>query len=261
MSGAEAQAGAAPGKHSIERVRHELRRRTLDVVAVTKLTPGMVRITLSGPELEGFTSLGYDDHVKVFFPSKDTPDQPAMRDYTPRRYDAAAHRLDIDFVIHGEGPATTWASQAEVGQKLTIGGPKGSFVVATDFDCYVLVGDESAWPATARRLEELPAGAKAFVVAEVNGPQDEQPWQSKADVKVTWVHRNSAEPGRVEGLAKAVRDLKLPPGDCYMWAAGESSVVRELRPQFVERGAPKEWIKAAGYWKRGAVASHETITD
>jgi NADPH-dependent ferric siderophore reductase len=256
-------AGSTPpaGKHAVERVRHELKRRTLDVVAVTRLAPKMVRVTLGGADLAGFTSLGYDDHVKLIFPSPDTPDQPAMRDYTPRRFDAAKRQLDIDFVLHGEGPASTWAAQAAVGQTLNIGGPRGSFVVPTDFDCYLLVGDESAWPAIGRRLEELPEHAVAFVVAEVDTRADEQAWQSKADVSVTWVHRNGAAPGQPELLARAVRKLQLPPGDCYMWAAGESSVVRDLRPQFVNRGAPKEWIKAAGYWKHGAIATHETIAD
>nr|GFD30456.1 hypothetical protein [Tanacetum cinerariifolium] len=55
--------------------------------------------------------------------------KPAMRDYTPRRYDAASGELDIDFVLHGDGPAATWAAQAAVGQHLYIAGPRGSMIV------------------------------------------------------------------------------------------------------------------------------------
>jgi len=248
-------------RHQTERVRHDIKRRTLDVVAVDRIAPKMVRITLGGAALEGFTSLGFDDHVKLFFPVPGSPDSPAMRDYTPRRYDAANHRLEIDFVLHGEGPASTWASQATTGQQLTIGGPRGSLIVPTDFDAYLFVGDETAWPAISRRLEELPDGAQAFVVAEVDSVADELPWTSRADVRVVWVHRDGALAGRGEALNRAVRKVQLPPGDCFMWAAGESTVMRQLRPLFVARGAPKEWIKAAGYWKVGAEASHETIGD
>lgn len=250
-----------PARHETQRVRHELKRRVLDVTAVEKIAPKMVRVTLGGADLDGFTSLGYDDHVKLFFPVPGAPEQPAMRDYTPRRYDAARRELQIDFVLHGEGPASTWAEQAAVGQQLTIGGPRGSFVVPMDFDAYLFVGDETAWPAISRRLEELPAGAQAFVVAEVDTAADELPWTSRANVQVTWVHREGRPAGQSEALNRAVRKVQLPPGDCYMWAAGESSAMRELRPLFVARGAPKEWIKAAGYWKIGAEAAHETIGD
>jgi NADPH-dependent ferric siderophore reductase len=74
-----------------------------------------------------------------------------------------ARTLVLDFALHGEGPAASWAAQAAVGQTLTVAGPRGSFVVPNDFDWYVLIGDETALPAIARRLEELPAGCRAIV--------------------------------------------------------------------------------------------------
>src|SRR5215831_19129093 len=43
------------------RVRHEPRRRELEVRRVDKISAHMIRITLGG-DLEGFTSLGFDDH-------------------------------------------------------------------------------------------------------------------------------------------------------------------------------------------------------
>ena len=80
-----------------------------------------------------------------------------MRDYTPRRYDLDTLELDIDFVLHGDGPASTWAEQAKPGQFLHIGGPRGSMIVPDIFDSYLLIGDETALPAIARRLEGLAA--------------------------------------------------------------------------------------------------------
>lgn len=56
---------------SIARVRHEARRRLLEVVGVRHVTPRLVRITLGGERLAGFTSLGFDDHVKVIIPRDD----------------------------------------------------------------------------------------------------------------------------------------------------------------------------------------------
>lgn len=53
---------------TIHRVSHEIKRRRLEVLRVVDLTPRMRRITLGGPELAGFISLGTDDHVKLLFP-------------------------------------------------------------------------------------------------------------------------------------------------------------------------------------------------
>ena len=100
---------AAP--HAIRRVRHETRRRSLTVASVTALTPRMKRIVLVG-DLEGFASLGADDHIKLFF--ADASGAGAMRDFTPRAFDAVAGTITIDFALHEAGPATTWATAARV---------------------------------------------------------------------------------------------------------------------------------------------------
>src|ERR1700744_347397 len=119
------------------RVRHKARRRTLTIKQVDKIAAHMIRVTLTG-DLEGFKSLGFDDHVKLFFPDGTTNAEgaPTMlgRDFTPRRYDAAADTLEIDFAIHDAGPATRWAAQAKPGDTLVLGGPRGSFIIPTAYD-------------------------------------------------------------------------------------------------------------------------------
>ena len=127
----------------------------------------MRRITLGDEQLESFVSAGADDHVKLFFPANgdarpsfgegDTERSPA-RDFTPRTFDVAAGELVVDFVLHGEGPAATWAAAAEPGWLLGQAGPRGSHVVSDDFAWYLLVGDDAALPAIGRRLDELPPG-------------------------------------------------------------------------------------------------------
>ncbi|MGA8357507.1 MAG: siderophore-interacting protein, partial [Xanthobacteraceae bacterium] len=67
ISTAAAAATQASDPRAPRRVRHEPRRRTLTVRQVETIAAHMVRVTLSG-DLEGFTSLGFDDHVKLFFP-------------------------------------------------------------------------------------------------------------------------------------------------------------------------------------------------
>src|SRR5271169_1447612 len=193
-----------PAERTVRRVRHETKRRLLQVREVSRITPKMLRIVVSGDELAGFVSAAHDDHVKLFFPhpGEEKPALPApgpngpvyadgvpppARDYTPRRYDAAANALTIDFVLHGDGPAASWAEQARPGNFLGVGGPRGSFIVPDDFDWYLLAGDETALPAIGRRLEELPPGARAVVVVEVADAGDEQRFETRSRLDVQWL--------------------------------------------------------------------------
>jgi NADPH-dependent ferric siderophore reductase len=267
MSSATA-AAAAPetsDPRAPRRVRHEPRRRLLTVKSTEKIAAHMLRITLTG-DLGGFTSLGFDDHVKLFFPDGTTNAEgaPAMlaRDFTPRRYDAAANTLEIDFAIHDAGPATRWAAQAKPGDALALGGPRGSFVIPTAYDWHLLAGDETALPAISRRLAELPAGARAVVVVEVDGPADEITLPTKTNASVTWAHRNGAAAGESDALSKMLAKLDLPAGDYYAWVGCESLIAKALRKQLIadHRANPK-WMRAAGYWRRGAVAVHDVIED
>jgi NADPH-dependent ferric siderophore reductase len=245
----------------ILRVRHETKVRQLSVEHVERLTPKMVRVALGGDDLRGFTSLGFDDHVKLMFPSADEA-KPQMRDYTPRRYDAHSGRLFIDFVIHDAGAATAWAASVARGQPLGVGGPRGSFVIPTELDWHLLVGDETALPAIGRRLEELPGSTRALVVAEVDNEAEQLTFESAANLDVVWVHRRGAEAGSAEGLLGALRALTFPSGQYFAWAAAESRVARTVRQYLIsERHADKHWVKAAGYWQRGATGMHDKIDD
>jgi NADPH-dependent ferric siderophore reductase len=240
-----APAADAPARR-VQRVRHELRRRRLAVRRVEQPSPGFRRITLGGDELEGFVSASFDDHVKLLF------DGGAARDYTPRRHDAAAGELQIEFALHGDGPAAAWAAQARAGDELTVGGPRGSFVIPTDFDWHLLAGDETALPAIARRLEELPEGSRAIVRLAVDAA-DRRPLPSRAEVDLQWL-------AAADQLPQALRELALPAGEGYAWCAGEATVMAAVRRVLVqERGHPAHAIRAAAYWKRGAQAHHENL--
>jgi NADPH-dependent ferric siderophore reductase len=252
----------AADTQTIHRVMHEIKRRRLEVLRVVDLTPRMRRITVGGPELAGFVSLGADDHVKLLFPQnaaeqaamqtlvlgagKDNGPMPAMRDYTPRRYDLDALELDIDFVLHGDGPAATWAEQAQPGQFLHIGGPRGSMIVPDIFDSYLLIGDETALPAIARRLEGLSANRRALVIVEVENGKEQQVLHSAAEINVIWVLRE----GGKDHLLSTVRQIKVPTGNLYAWVATETRVSRQIRRVLLdEHGLDEQFVKAAGYWR------------
>lgn len=211
---------------TIHRVNHEIRQRRLQVLRVTELTPRMRRITLGGAELQGFTSMGSDDHIKLLF--AETPEQqqaiearnlgkdggarPTMREYTPRRID---------------------------------------LVVPDIFDAYLLIGDETAIPAIGRRLEELPAGRQVLAVIQIEDEHERQPLPSKAQVEVIWARRQG------EDLLELVRNLSLPQGQLYAWVALEKALTRQAKALLLEKGVPEDALKAAAYWRANGTADDE----
>ena len=256
--------------HIHQMIRHTVLFRTLEVLRVEHLTPHMQRIVFGSPELHSFVSASPDDHVKLFFPNslgdivtpalgpngpEYVPDREysPMRDYTPRHFDSHLNELTVDFVLHGDGPAATWAGQAAPGQRIGAGGPRGSNIIANDFDTYVLVGDETALPAIGRWLEEMPEGTHVEVLAEIPHADDRQSFHSRAHVNVTWLERGDATGDHSDLLEQALRALPTPIGDTFYWIATESRRTRNMRLWLSEEcGVPKDWMKAKGYWKADA---------
>ena len=237
----------------VQRVRHELKRHELQVVRVDTLSPHFRSVTFAGESLAGFVSASFDDHVKFMLDADGA--ETVRRDYTPRHFDAAACELTIEFALHGDGPAAHWAARAAPGQRATIGGPRGSFIIPLGHDWQLLVGDETALPAVARRLEELPACTRAIVILQVRDPADRRALHSAAALDVQWAADAPA-------LIAAVRALALPDGDGYAWCAGEAATTATLRRILVEeKGHDRHAIRAAAYWKQGAVAHRENLED
>ena len=258
---------------ALERVRHELKVRRLRVQRVDPVSAHFLRIRFSGESLRDFVSASFDDHAKLMLPAEPGqalvlpqpgPDglalppgavKPAMRDYTPRQFDREAGTLDIEFVLHGDGIASRWAESARPGDEVGLGGPRGSFVVPTGFDWHLLVGDESALPAIARRLEELPDTARAIAVIETGDADDRRALTSRARLQTHWI-----DAGSTGALASALAGLKLPDGEGFAWAAGEAASMVAVRRALVEgHGLDKARVRASAYWKRGSVGHHETL--
>ncbi|HEY4069641.1 MAG TPA: siderophore-interacting protein [Burkholderiaceae bacterium] len=235
----------------VQRVRHEIKRRDLEVVRVETIGAHFRSVTFGGESLADFDSASFDDHVKFIIGA----DGATKRDYTPRRFDAAKRELTIEFALHGDGPAASWAAAVRPGERATIAGPRGSFIIPLDHDWHLLVGDETALPAITRRLEELPASTRAIVILQVPDASDRRPLPSAAPVELQWVADDAA-------LIDAVRALELPSGEGYAWCAGEAAAMATLRRILVdEKGHDRHAIRAAAYWKRGATAHHENLED
>lgn len=249
-----------PHRHRIERIRQEPKRRLLSVLAVEDLTPRMRRITFSGADLRDFQSFGADDHVKILLPDPANPGQLAMRDYTPRTFDAAAERLTIDFALHESGLATAWARNARPGDRLTVAGPRGSAVVSDDFDHYLLIGDETALPAIGRRLEGLRAQVPVTTIIVVEDEAEVQRIKTSARWTPIWLYRRGRTGHDADLLLAALEAWEAPAGDGFAFVAAEAAVARRLKSHLIEVcHHPKAWLKAAGYWVQGEAGAAEKL--
>ncbi|MEU0587619.1 siderophore-interacting protein [Streptomyces sp. NPDC006132] len=261
---------------------------SLQVVRTRRLGPSLVRVTFGGPDLHAFHSDGRDQSLSLFLPHPGQPEpvvplelgdgwwqgwrelpddvRAVMRSYTLRALRRHPDEIDIDFALHGiepgsavqAGPASRWAARAAAGDRVLLLGPAVAdnrairFRPPEDTDLVVVWGDETAVPAASAIVESLPAGTRARVWLEVPQAGDVQDLVTEADAEITWLVREKGREGSPMAL-DALRDAQLPVAERpYVWIAGESGCVKELRRHFVrERGIDRRRVTFVGYWRRG----------
>ncbi|MCE7010252.1 siderophore-interacting protein [Kibdelosporangium philippinense] len=243
--------------------------RTGVVSRVEQLTPHMVRVVLGGEDIAELTVGEYTDHyIKILFPPlgvsypepfdvgvirETMPAEawPVIRTYTIRRWVAETPEIWVDFVVHGDaGIAGPWATQAKPGDLVRFMGPGGGYAPDADADWHLLAGDESALPAIASALENMPSGARAKVFIEVEDADEVQKLETPADADVKWLYREGQPVG--EHLVTAVRAVEFPAGRVQAFVHGEANFVKELRRYLrVEREIPMSQLSISGYWRRG----------
>jgi NADPH-dependent ferric siderophore reductase len=241
------------------------------VTAVSKIAPRLVSVWVTGEELDGFAAAAPTSHLKVMLPPpgalqlllpEQGPDgpvwthdeslRPVMRTYTPRRYDPATRTLEIQFVLHGTGPASEWAERAAVGDEIAVAGPGGRFTLDPEAERWWMAADESALPAVGTLLDALPETASAEVHVEVEGPDDEIELPSAAKTTVTWHYRGPETAFGAE-LDAAARVADIADGT-RIWVACEAAAMRGIRRYFTrERGLPASSLVTRGYWRIGEV--------
>jgi NADPH-dependent ferric siderophore reductase len=243
----------------------------LTVVTVTDATPSVRRVVLSGTPT---TVAAAGPTVNLLVPrvgdaaprwprvAKDGrivwPDGAhgvSLRSYTARRQDPVAAQVEVDFVLHGDGPAAAWATAAAPGALLGVAGAGalGDRPAAQ----LLLAGDETALPAISRILAAAPATSRGIALLEVAGAAEEQPLSAPDGVAVRWLHRGDTPPGESTLLADAVAAIDRPEGeDVFAWVAAESAAVRTIRADLRGRwGLSRAQHHAIGYWRRGRAMS------
>jgi NADPH-dependent ferric siderophore reductase len=225
---------------------------TLDVRARTQLTPLITRVVVGGDDLIGFEFAPGQDLMLAVPTDATTSDGGTInRRYTIRRADPAAGTLDLDFVVHGDGPGARWATDAPLGSSIAAVGPRGKVVPATDADWHLFVCDESGWAATAAMVESLPAGVRAVIVADLAGEDEHQALDAAADVFVSWCNRDGVPPGRSGQVLAALDALTLPDGRGHAYLSAEFAVVRAVSDWLTAHGFASDDIAPKAYWRAG----------
>ncbi|ALJ19779.1 siderophore-interacting protein [Microbacterium sp. No. 7] len=264
---------------------HPLVVRRVTVRRIEEVTPRMRRIVVGGEALgdtvvdghphRAFAAPGFDDHVKLVFANDGdleaalplqlphgiewtSTDNRVTRDYTPRWIDADAGEIALDFVLHGDGPAASWAQAAAVGDALAFVGPKSSVRLPGDIDWIVLIADETGLPAVGRFLDERPVDAPAHVVLLVEDESGAQQLTLRDGDTVAW---HVAAAGDAAAVEAAVRALPLPEeGSGYVWAAAESRALLPVRRYLQrERGLAKDRLNITGYWHVDVTQEGEAV--
>lgn len=294
----------------------------VEVCRVERLSPGFVRLELGSPALAdlGVDGPWLDQRIKLVLPHGDGPvpsfagadeswystwlDRPVeerghMRTYTVRDVIGSGDdtRLVIDVVLHDDhgdgqaGPGSAWAARASVGDRVVVlaprrGRPYGGIEFSPGAARRVLLaGDETAVPAIAGILRDLPSDVVGSALLEVPVSADVQELTAPAGVEVVWLPRDgavlgsllhAAAVGRLGGPVSEVvvgddevdpdlwetpaysssgAEVAVEPAstdDLYVWIAGESKVVTGLRRVLVnDLGLDRRQVAFMGYWRRG----------
>ena len=228
----------------------------LTVSGTTVLTPSMRRISFAAPNLSDFR---YDPGQDLMFAIPASDGRTFRRRYTIRQLDVAEGRLDVDFVLHGDGPGARWVEGAAPGDRVEAIGPRGKVLVDRAAGWHLFLGDESALPVTAAMIESLDSGARALALIEVDVPDDELAVSGRAGVEVDvhWLHRGRTAAGKSTVLADELATLTLPDGRGHAYVNGEMKTVNGLRATLVGRGMDADAVSSKPYWRHGvANAAH-----
>ena len=223
---------------------------TLKVDAVIDLTPSMRRIRFACLEPDELRAEPGSDLTLAIATRGDAT---VRRRYTIRHLDPELRTVDLDFVVHGDGPAARWAANARVGTEIEGIGPRGKITVVPDVDWHLFIGDDSYIPASLEMIESLPAAASAYLYLEVEGPADEQPLECSVSLGGPhWVHRGAARPGEATSLIDALRGFSVPPGRGFAYIGGEHMLVNTVRRLLLDAGMAAEDMAPKPYWRLGS---------
>lgn len=249
--------------------------RTARVSSINRPAPGVMRVTLDGPQLGVFnqagrefpalTSTGFDDVVVLCFPDPFTgeiqlptlnadgqllrPESGSWRarEYTVRSHAPERNEVVIDFMLHGFGVADSWVRTAMVGDQLGLISPRMCRALP-EAAHLIAIGDATALPAVSRLLDEAPEHITLDVYLAADRATTATALPRRRGTDVHWIEWQD-RPLQVLGEMLAARPPQ--PETSWAWIAGESALVTSVRRILVDAHAmDRDRIQFTGYWRR-----------
>jgi NADPH-dependent ferric siderophore reductase len=234
---------------------------SLEVMDVVDLAPSMRRLRVGasdGSTLAGFSfEAGQDLMLDVGHEGERT----IRRRYSIRRFQAAEQLLDLDVVLHGEGPAARWATSAGRGTRLEAIGPRGKATLDPNATWHLFIGDETFVPAASAMLEAVSPECRAVALLEVDSDADARAFDADLSggesSSVRFVVRRGRPVGQAADLLEALEGINIPSSLRHVYVAGEHHVVAAIRKALAARGFDGSEVSPKAYWRLGqANAEH-----
>lgn len=224
----------------------------LVIASVEDVTPHMRRIGLTGPSLDGFEYLPGQDLAVAVLRDDGTM---VRRRYTIRQFDRNRGLLEVEVVMHGDGPGIHWAQAARPGLAVDAIGPRGKITLAPSAQWHLFAGDATALPGSFAMMEALPAGTRASAYLLIDDPTEKRPLSGDTNKTVTWSYESGSE--ALDGLVAAVSAAEFSANGGHAYLAGEVALVSALKAALLNRGWTPDQVSAKAYWNRGrANAGH-----
>lgn len=212
------------------------------VLAAASITPRLRRVTVQSDTIRGVEIRPAQD---VELHLRESTGRRVKRRYTIRHARPDTGELDLDVVLHGEGPGAEWGASAQPGDEVDFQGPRGKLELRPAAE-HLLIGDESALPAIAAIAESLPPGEHATCLLEVRDGADELAVAGD----VHWLHRGTKPAGTPDLLLPAAAAVPVQDG-MRAYLLGETRSMVAVRANLEERGLSHGAIFLKGYWNIG----------
>lgn len=228
------------------------------VQTITQISPNFRRVRVTGTDLSRFAEGGL--HFRLLLPRlgyapkwpriagdgrtewPEGPDAMHRPVYTVRDIDPAGGWLDFDVFLHDGGRVTDWTLNATPGAWVGLMGPSGR--EGPDAAWVALFGDDTAMPAMARMLADLPATTQGHAYILLESLEDQQPLRHPEGVTLHWLSRQAGG-----DLVDALKLQPFPDADRFVWFAGESSQAAAARAYIKsDHTFARYEISVSGYW-------------
>jgi NADPH-dependent ferric siderophore reductase len=243
----------------------EASRWVLEVLDVSSVTPNVRRLGLRVGAASPDADDGAGGSRLAHAPGQDLslslpgPGASAInRRYTISRFDPVASVVELEVVVHGDGPGARWGGSARPGDRIEAFGPRGKITVVDGVTTHLFVGDEASLPAIAAMLRVLGPSARAVVLADVADETEHRELTSAPGValELRWLDRGDAPPEEPDRVLAALATVPLVPAESHAYVFGEFHVVSAARRLLADR-LDGTRISPKPYWRAGrANASH-----